>query len=99
MWSKMSTRRAMVESEAIARQELKLIKWDTCKFEIVHFKQVNTGIKEITHEEIVAKHPEIFHKTLPGLPPKNMYNTPYNYKEACQRRDPCTDSPHRKTTR
>ena len=41
-----------------------------CKFEIVHFKQVNTGIKRITHKEIVAKYPEIFQKTLPGLPPK-----------------------------
>ena len=79
-------------------QELKLIKWDMCKFEIVHFKQVSTGIKGFTHKEIVANILRFSIKHYQAYLQRNTYNMPYNYKELCQRRDPYIGSLYRKTT-
>ncbi|KAJ9065915.1 hypothetical protein DSO57_1014750, partial [Entomophthora muscae] len=51
------------------KENLKAIDWDSCQYEIIHFKdhQDTTTPQDC---KIVACHPEIFKEALPGLPPE-----------------------------
>ncbi|KAJ9078104.1 hypothetical protein DSO57_1010255 [Entomophthora muscae] len=51
------------------KENLKAIDWDSCQYEIIHFKDHQDTFTP-QDCDIVAHHLEIFKEALPGLPPE-----------------------------
>ncbi|KAJ9058046.1 hypothetical protein DSO57_1016387 [Entomophthora muscae] len=51
------------------KENLKAIDWDSCQYEIIHFKDHQDTFTP-QDCKIVARHPEIFKEALPGLSPE-----------------------------
>ena len=69
------------------QENLKGIDWDTCKYEIMHFKDVQES-HSAQDRKIVQEHPEIFEEALPGLPPPKHIQHSIQLKGAIPRARP-----------